>query len=112
MGGGVSDAINVSLKPGWQTAGLAPAKLTPAIFSRRISIIRQRHWRLEAKRHHQRKTFLTERKSYSRAHAVVYWRGRQKNPCKARESSYLLPCPNRTCLWSCVDWRGSGQEAG
>jgi hypothetical protein len=78
MGGGVSDAINVSLKPGLQLAGWHAAKLTPAIFSQRISIIRQRRWRLEAKRHHQRKTFLTECKSHARTHAVVYWRGRQK----------------------------------
>jgi hypothetical protein len=32
--------------------------------------------------------------------------------CAKGLNPYLCPCPNRTCLWSCVGWRVSGQEAG
>jgi hypothetical protein len=32
--------------------------------------------------------------------------------CVRVANSYVCPCPNRTCLWSCVGWRESGQEAG
>ena len=39
------------------------------------------------------------------------WAG-QKNSCTPLRNPYFPACPNRTCLWSCVGWRGSGQEAG
>lgn len=32
--------------------------------------------------------------------------------CVGGSNSYVWTCPNRTCLWSCVGWRVSGQEAG
>ncbi len=39
-------------------------------------------------------------------------RASREKACVAGEITYLSPCPNRTCLWSCVGGRGSGQEAG
>ena len=36
----------------------------------------------------------------------------QKTACDLEKTPYLSPCPNRTCLWSCVGGWGSGQEAG
>ena len=32
--------------------------------------------------------------------------------CVPAECAYIAPCPNRTCLWSCVGGWRSGQEAG
>src|SRR5271163_171037 len=39
------------------------------------------------------------------------WRGAQKIACVWERFDQITGCPIRTCLWSCVGRRGSGQEA-
>ena len=36
----------------------------------------------------------------------------EKNSCNLSKTTYYPNCPNRTCLWSCVGRRETGQEAG
>ena len=36
----------------------------------------------------------------------------EKNSCNLSKITYYPICPNRTCLWSCVGRRETGQEAG